>query len=94
MEAWSPLGESLALGHPLIAELAARYAKSPAQICLKWILQHGPLPLPRAIEPAYIQNNLDLWDFELTESDMRAVDTLESFAWSGLHPNEVEAEFM
>lgn len=94
LEAWSPLGEGLALSHPLIVTLATKYAKSPAQVCLKWLLQHGALPLPRTTEPAYMQNNLDLWDFELTEADMRAVDALETFAWSGLHPDEVDAEFM
>lgn len=94
VEAWSPLGEGLALKHSLIMELAAKYAKSPAQVCLRWILQHNALPLPRTTEPAYMQNNLDLLGFELTAADMQSIDELETFAWSGLHPDEVEAEFM
>ena len=77
VEAWSPLGRAKVLTHPLILDLAAKYGKTPSQICLRWELQHGVLPLPKSVTPARIASNLQVFDFVLAEEDMLKIDAMD-----------------
>ena len=58
-------------------ELSKKYGKSIAQICIRWSLQNGFLPLPKSVTPARIQENTEVFDFELEESDVRLIAGLE-----------------
>lgn len=80
LEAWYPLGhgDETLLSHPLIGELAEKYGKNPGQIILRFEVQEGVITLPKSTNPERIKSNLELFDFELTESEMdsmRALDT-------------------
>ena len=90
LEAWSPLGCGRLLDHPFLGELAAKYGKSVAQVCIRWCLQKGFLPLPKSVTPSRILDNTKVFDFVLSDEDMAAMDTMENVGWSGLDPDEVD----
>ena len=89
VEAWSPLGTGRMLTNETLLELAAKYGRSAAQICIRWCMQHAVLPLPKSVTPSRIAENLDVYDFLLTDADMAAIDALPDFGYSGNHPDEV-----
>ena len=89
IEAWSPLGRGRVLGHPLLAELGRKYSKTPAQICLRWCLDKGYLPLPKSVTPSRIRENLNIFDFALTPEDIARLDALPPFGESGRDPDNV-----
>ncbi len=74
--AWSPLGRGRVLNNHLLRQIAAAYGKSTAQICLRWEIQKGFVPVPKSVSPARIRENLDVFDFELTTEQMQAIDSL------------------
>jgi len=86
-EAWSPLGRARMLREPLLGELAEKYGKSPAQICLCFCLQQGLLPLPKASSRERMRENLDIFDITLSDSDLSRLRTLPPMGWSGEHPD-------
>ena len=90
VEAWSPLGRGKVLEHETIAALARHYSKTPAQICLRWILQQGILPLPKSVTPSRMKTNLDLTGFELSAEDMQRLTAISYCGASGLHPDSVD----
>jgi diketogulonate reductase-like aldo/keto reductase len=57
-----------------LARLAEKYGKTPAQIILRWDLQHGVVPLPKAQRPEHQRQNIDIFDFELEAVDMAQLD--------------------
>ncbi|BCJ86902.1 hypothetical protein skT53_18870 [Effusibacillus dendaii] len=75
MEAWSPLmrkGELL--GNPVLVELGQKYGKTPAQIAIRWNLQHGVVTIPKSVRAARIRENADVFDFSLTQEEMQQID--------------------
>lgn len=90
VEAWSPLGRGRVLGEPLLKELGQKYGKSPAQICLRWCLDQGVLPLPKSVTPARIQENLDVFDFALSPEDLARMAALPPFGGSGHDPDKID----
>ena len=89
VEAWSPMGNGKVLADPVVGEIAARYGKSPAQICIRWCIQHGVLPLPKSVTPSRIAENAQVFDFALSAADMETLDRLDGVGYSGFHPDEV-----
>ena len=77
VEAYSPFGTGSIFSAPEIREIAARYRKSSGQVCLRWSLQMGYLPLPKSGNPARIRENLDVFDFDLSEEDMAKIASLK-----------------
>jgi len=77
LEAWSPLMQGKCVDDETIRELAARHSKTPAQIVLRWDLQHGVVTIPKSGTPARIEENAQLFDFELTGEEMRMLDGLD-----------------
>jgi diketogulonate reductase-like aldo/keto reductase len=75
-EAYSPLGTGKVFDVPEMREIAFRYAKSVAQVCIRWSLQMGFLPLPKSVTRARIQENFQVFDFELVPEDMALIATL------------------
>lgn len=87
-EAWSPLGQGLALRHPVVAELAERHDRTPAQIVLRWHLQLGNVAIPKSTSTSRIRENIAVFDFVLTEGDMAALAGLETGTRLGPDPDE------
>ncbi len=87
VEAWSPLGSGRMLDNEILYNIAKKYNKSVAQICIKWCLQNNVLPLPKSITPSRIKENYNVFDFMLAEEDMNVINKMEYFAGSGMDPN-------
>ena len=77
IEAYSPLGTGRIFDVPEMQALAKKYGRSVAQICIRWSLQRGYLPLPKSVTPARIRENLQVFDFELTEEDVQLIANLK-----------------
>ena len=90
VEAWSPLGSGSLIGDPLLLEIAEKYGKSVAQICLRWCLQMETLPLPKSVTPSRIEENTKIFDFELSAEDMAKINAMAETGTSGFHPDSVD----
>ncbi len=88
IEAYSPLGKGVVLASPIIVEIAKKYGKSPAQICLRWSLQMGFLPLPKSVTTERICENAHVFDFILSDADMAQLTNMENLCGDGKHPDE------
>lgn len=89
-EAWSPMARAGALSSDTLLFLAQKYQKTPAQICLRWVLQHGLRPIPKSITPSRMAENLDIYDFSLEEKDMASIDALKNCGGSCHNPDTIE----
>ncbi len=90
LEAWSPLGTGRMLSHPVLLEIAGKYGKSVAQICIRWCQQHEVLPLPKSVTASRIKENIEVFDFEIAGEDMLRIDALDNFGGSGLDADTVD----
>lgn len=79
VEAWYPLGHGnkKLLEEGVLAEIAGKYGKTPSQIILRWHLQHGYIVFPKTQSPAHMRENMDIFDFLLTETEMNLIDALD-----------------
>ena len=77
IEAYSPLGTGRIFDVPEMQELAKKYDRSIAQICVRWSLQRGYLPLPKSVTPSRIQENLKVFDFTLADEDVQLIADLK-----------------
>ena len=77
LEAYSPLGLGKIFEVPEMIQLAEKYGKTIAQICIRWSLQRGYLPLPKSATPARIVENTDVFDFELSDADVQLIANLK-----------------
>lgn len=93
VQAWSPIGRSRVLEDPLVCELAAKYQVSPAQICLKFAVQRGIVPLPKSSSPERMKQNMDLFSFEMDQEDIWRLATMPQSGWSGEHPDQERVYF-
>jgi 2,5-diketo-D-gluconate reductase A len=76
-EAYSPLGVGNVLDNATVGSVAQAHGKSPAQICIRWSIQLGNVVIPRSANPERIKTNIDVFDFELTEQQMDALNGLD-----------------
>ncbi len=90
LEAWAPLGAGAMLENPVLNEIASKYNKSVAQLCIRWVLQHDILPLVKSENSERMRSNLDVFDFDISTSDMQKINELEYFAGSGQDPDKIE----
>jgi diketogulonate reductase-like aldo/keto reductase len=100
-QAWSPIGgitfyresgHTSALEDPAIGEVAHAHDKSPAQVMLRWGLQHGRSVIPKSTKPNRIAENIDVFDFELTSDEMAAIDALDTGRRGGPEPEAITLE--
>jgi diketogulonate reductase-like aldo/keto reductase len=77
VEAYSPLGTGRHLGHPAVAEIAARVGRTPAQVLLRWCIQRHTIVLPKSTHRERIEENAQIFDFALSDGDMAALDALD-----------------
>lgn len=85
-EAWSPLAQGTALSAAPVVAAAERHEVSPAQVVLRWHVQNGTIVIPKSVTASRIASNLDLFGFDLTESEMDAIDGLEAGGRVGPDP--------
>lgn len=91
IEAWSPLmqgGEVLT--NSIISELAEKHGKTPAQIVLRWHLQRDVIAIPKSITPSRIQENFDVFNFELSSDDMNSIASLNANKRVGPDPDNFD----
>jgi diketogulonate reductase-like aldo/keto reductase len=100
-QAWSPIGgitfyregeHTSTLEDPVIVEIARAHGKSPAQILLRWGLQHGRSVIPKSTKPERIAENIDVFDFELSADEMTAIDGLDTGRRGGPEPEAITLE--
>jgi diketogulonate reductase-like aldo/keto reductase len=100
-EAWSPLGGIQryrpadpnavlnALEHPTVTSIAYEYGKTPAQVVLRWHIEHGVIAIPKSVKPHRIAENIDVFDFELTADEVAAIDALDTGVRGGPDPEKL-----
>jgi diketogulonate reductase-like aldo/keto reductase len=76
-EAYSPLARGQGLQHPTITAIAERLARTPAQVMLRWAIQHQAVVIPKSSRKDRIQSNARVFDFQLADSDMKLLDMLD-----------------
>lgn len=89
-EAWSPLMQGNELNHPVLREIAEAHGKTPAQVVLRWDLQRGVVTIPKSSNPQRILENSRLYDFVLSEEEMRRIDALDQGRRFGPDPDNVK----
>jgi diketogulonate reductase-like aldo/keto reductase len=85
IEAYSPLTKGRKLNDADLLKIAAKYDKSPAQILIRWSLQHGYIVLPKSVTPERIASNVAVFDFDLSDSDMKTLDEKDEYLLTGKH---------
>jgi 2,5-diketo-D-gluconate reductase A len=73
-QAWSPIAQGDVLDDPVISAVADKLGRSPAQVLLRWHIQHGNIVFPGSTTPARIEENFELFDFELEPADLSEID--------------------
>jgi diketogulonate reductase-like aldo/keto reductase len=100
-QAWSPIGgitfyrdgsHGSTLDDPVIGDIATAHGKTPAQVMLRWGLQHGRSVIPKSTKPSRIAENIDVFDFELSADEMAAIDGLDTGRRGGPEPDEITLE--
>jgi diketogulonate reductase-like aldo/keto reductase len=102
-QAWSPLGGVLVyvpgsdetrgpLTDPVIMDLAVKYGKTPAQVVLRWHLEHGFSAIPKSVKSHRIAENFDVFDFELDDAEVAAIDALDTGVRGGPDPEQLNRE--
>jgi diketogulonate reductase-like aldo/keto reductase len=90
VEAWSPLGSGKMLKKEALIEMAKKYNKSVAKLCIKWCLQNNVLPLPKSKDKERMKENLLINDFKISEEDMKTLNQLPYIGGSGLDSDTIE----
>ncbi|MFS0599348.1 aldo/keto reductase [Peribacillus frigoritolerans] len=89
VESWSPLGRGNLLGEPTINHIAKKHGKSPAQVLIRWHLQHDLVVIPKSITPSRIKENAEVFDFSLSLNEMNQIDALNKNERFGSNPDEL-----
>ena len=86
VESWSPLARGKVFDNQLLKDIAKAHQKSVSQICLRWITQHNVIIIPKSNSPERIEENINIFDFELSEDEMKQINNLPKMGFSGEHP--------
>jgi 2,5-diketo-D-gluconate reductase A len=86
-EAWSPLAQGAALKETAVTEIAAEHSRTPGQVVLRWHVQLGNVVFPKSITPERIEENIDIWDFELSEDELERISALDRGERTGPDPD-------
>ena len=93
MMAWGPLGGQGVDGivkSPLLAEIGARYGKSASQVALRWLTQRGIVAIPKSTHRERMQQNIDIFDFELTDTEMQQIATMNQHDTGTVNFNDMQ----
>lgn len=83
VQAYAPLVRALRMEHPTITSLARQYSCTPAQLLVRWSLQHGFVPLPKSVTKERIISNGNISNFDIDAVDMKAMDELDEYLVTG-----------
>ncbi|OFO13729.1 glyoxal reductase [Staphylococcus sp. HMSC068G11] len=92
MESWSPLMNSQILHDDVINKVANEVGKTPAQVVIRWNIQHDVVVIPKSVTPHRIEENLDVWNFELSDNQMERIDQLNQDKRIGPNPLEFDGK--
>ena len=87
VESWSPLARGKVFGNETLINISKKHKKSVSQICLRWIIQHEVVVIPKSTNPERMSENMDVFDFELSAAEMEQINTLPEMGFSGELPN-------
>ena len=87
-QAWSPLSQGELFEDAVLTQIADSHSKSPAQVMLRWQMELGNVTIPKSVTPARIEENFEIWDFELSDADMDAISELDAGRRTGPDPSE------
>lgn len=87
VQSWSPLARGSVFSNQTLLSIAQKHCKTVAQVCLRWIIQHHVSAIPKSVTVERIQENIDLFAFELTPDEMTQIDHLPQLGFSGELPN-------
>ncbi|THV47878.1 hypothetical protein BGAL_0283g00150 [Botrytis galanthina] len=90
VEAYAPLARALRMKHPKIVSLSKKYSCSPAQLLVKWSLQHGYVPLPKSVTKERIISNGDVDGFEIEDGDIKEMDGLDEYLVTDWDPTDAD----
>lgn len=90
LEAWAPLVKGEIVSEVVAQRLASKYRKTPAQVALRWDLQHEVVTIPKSTRPHRIAENADIFDFELSETEMKELDALDEGRRTGPDPDNFD----
>ena len=88
MEAWGPMVRGLRFKHPALQKAATKHSKSTAQVLLRWGLQKGYVVIPKSVKKQRIQENMQVFDFELDQEDMDSMENLDEHLLTDWDPSE------
>ena len=86
-EAWSPLAQGAALTEAAVTEIAEAHERTPGQVVLRWHVQLGNVVFPKSMTPERIEQNIDIWDFELSHDEMERIGALDRGERTGPDPD-------
>ena len=86
-QAWGPIGRGRIFQNGVVNDLSSKYGKSFAQICLRFLLQRGIQPMPKAMSEVHMRENADVFDFEISREDMWLLNCMPQTDWLGEHPD-------
>lgn len=89
VESWGPLIQGKAFELPLLRDIAEKYGRTVAQICIRWSLQKGVLPLPKSVHSDRIASNAQVFDFSISPEDMKRIEELSVLGRVGNHPDSI-----
>ncbi len=89
VQAWSPLARGKILNNEVLIAIAENYHKTVSQVALRWITEKGCVPIPKSNNLSRMAENLDVFDFKLSPSEMLAIDQMEAIGFSGYHPDRI-----
>ncbi len=87
VEAWAPIARGTIVTEPVVGSIADRIGRTPAQVVLRWHIQRGDIVFPKSVTPARIRENIDIFDFELSEAEMAAISGLNRNQRTGPDPD-------
>ncbi|KAI1613861.1 alcohol dehydrogenase [Exophiala viscosa] len=90
VEAYAPLARALRMKHPTIASLSKKYNCTPAQLMVRWSLQHGYIPLPKSVSKERITSNGEISHFEIAGDDMQKMDALDEYLVTDWDPVDAD----
>jgi diketogulonate reductase-like aldo/keto reductase len=90
VEAYAPLARALRMKHPTIVSLSQKYSCTPAQLMIRWSLQHGYIPLPKSVSKQRIEANGDIGHFEISPENMRELDQLDEYLVTDWDPVDTD----
>ena len=90
VEAWEPLAKGKILNDERLLKIAQKYHKTAAQVCIRWSLDQGFLPLPKSVTFSRIKENMEVFDFHLSQEEVDFINSFEFIGGSMIDPDKVE----